>query len=722
MRVSLARSTPEGGRLPHLPPRPARRPVRRAPGAERGLRARATALESFRQVRFDHAKDSRFPLDREARAGGLRHVPPARRRRGGPLPAARHSPAPVPRRRARGPARREGKGDRLRPLPRDGRLEGACAGPLPAPSRSPRSRSTASTANVACERCHPRGAGRNGAEVRRYRPLADRRARAATPTSTRARSGGSADEDVRHANGPLAAAVALSAGAAPARGQGVPGALRPIPPAPISPRAAPSRPRGRDPLRAVPHGRGLGEGHVLARRHGLPARGSPPRGGLPRLPPGRDLRRRRCRAPVRRLPRATCTRAGSVARCENCHDADRLVHHDLRRRCPPADRLPAHRPPRIHARASRATAIAATAGSRGRRASASAATRRTCCALGRAALGRSRRTPGSRATAGSATAPGASRPPALPAHEACFAIARGHHAGIRCRDCHTSLPPVDYRQPFTCQTDTAACVALPLLRRARAGGRVRLRQPALLRVPPLLDRRRRGPRRAPRRRAAMSRASVLASGVALASGRAGGGRLMRASLALLLLVAVEVPATSSAAAAAIGCCRRRSAGAKSRHGRSRGRSSRTQRSRCRGRAKSRDATPAAPRHWRGGLRHGGARLYRRRRRGRARAGRSDRGASRRRRSGALHGGRRRGSPRRMPIRGAPSRRHAHVRGVPRARCSGAAAYAPHRGGARRPRPGRGGGARRARRVPAPTRAARAALGRGGGSSSPASST
>ena len=50
----------------------------------------------------------------------------------------------------------------------------------------------------------------------------------------------------------------------------------------------------------------------------------------------------------------------------------------------------------------------------------------------------------------------------------------------------------------------------------------------------------------------MSRASVLASGVALASGRAGGGRLMRASLALLLLVAVEVPATSSAAAAAIG--------------------------------------------------------------------------------------------------------------------------------------------------------------------------
>jgi hypothetical protein len=48
-------------------------------------------------------------------------------------------------------------------------------------------------------------------------------------------------------------------------------------------------------------------------------------------------------------------------------------------------------------------------------------------------------------------------PAGLPAHEECFSITRGDHAGIRCRDCHTSFPPVDYGQPFTCQSGTAAC-------------------------------------------------------------------------------------------------------------------------------------------------------------------------------------------------------------------------------------------------------------------------
>lgn len=49
-------------------------------------------------------------------------------------------------------------------------------------------------------------------------------------------------------------------------------------------------------------------------------------------------------------------------------------------------------------------------------------------------------------------------PASLPPHEECFSITRGDHAGIRCRDCHGSFPAVDYQQPFTCQTDTAACV------------------------------------------------------------------------------------------------------------------------------------------------------------------------------------------------------------------------------------------------------------------------
>jgi hypothetical protein len=48
-------------------------------------------------------------------------------------------------------------------------------------------------------------------------------------------------------------------------------------------------------------------------------------------------------------------------------------------------------------------------------------------------------------------------PATLAGHEACFEIRRGPHAGIRCRDCHPTFPPVDVTQPFTCLTDTAAC-------------------------------------------------------------------------------------------------------------------------------------------------------------------------------------------------------------------------------------------------------------------------
>lgn len=49
-------------------------------------------------------------------------------------------------------------------------------------------------------------------------------------------------------------------------------------------------------------------------------------------------------------------------------------------------------------------------------------------------------------------------PASFPAHQACFDIRSGHHAGIRCRDCHTSLPAVDYGQPFGCASDTANCL------------------------------------------------------------------------------------------------------------------------------------------------------------------------------------------------------------------------------------------------------------------------
>ncbi len=50
------------------------------------------------------------------------------------------------------------------------------------------------------------------------------------------------------------------------------------------------------------------------------------------------------------------------------------------------------------------------------------------------------------------------RPASFPAHQACFDIRRGPHAGIRCLDCHTTLPPVDLSAPWTCTSDTANCL------------------------------------------------------------------------------------------------------------------------------------------------------------------------------------------------------------------------------------------------------------------------
>jgi len=42
-------------------------------------------------------------------------------------------------------------------------------------------------------------------------------------------------------------------------------------------------------------------------------------------------------------------------------------------------------------------------------------------------------------------------PGVFAAHEACFAIRTGRHAGIRCVDCHTrGIPPLLAGQPLTC--------------------------------------------------------------------------------------------------------------------------------------------------------------------------------------------------------------------------------------------------------------------------------
>ncbi|MFO0581188.1 MAG: hypothetical protein U0229_02855 [Anaeromyxobacter sp.] len=49
-------------------------------------------------------------------------------------------------------------------------------------------------------------------------------------------------------------------------------------------------------------------------------------------------------------------------------------------------------------------------------------------------------------------------PSGLAGHDACFEISRGRHAGVKCRACHTSVPPgVDVTKPLTCLTDTTKC-------------------------------------------------------------------------------------------------------------------------------------------------------------------------------------------------------------------------------------------------------------------------
>ena len=49
-------------------------------------------------------------------------------------------------------------------------------------------------------------------------------------------------------------------------------------------------------------------------------------------------------------------------------------------------------------------------------------------------------------------------PATFPAHQTCFDIRGGPHAGVKCMDCHSSIPPVDVSQPLTCNTDTADCM------------------------------------------------------------------------------------------------------------------------------------------------------------------------------------------------------------------------------------------------------------------------
>jgi hypothetical protein len=50
-------------------------------------------------------------------------------------------------------------------------------------------------------------------------------------------------------------------------------------------------------------------------------------------------------------------------------------------------------------------------------------------------------------------------PATIPAHDACFQITLGPHAGIRCRDCHDAgPPPVPAGGALTCATDTADCL------------------------------------------------------------------------------------------------------------------------------------------------------------------------------------------------------------------------------------------------------------------------
>jgi hypothetical protein len=49
-------------------------------------------------------------------------------------------------------------------------------------------------------------------------------------------------------------------------------------------------------------------------------------------------------------------------------------------------------------------------------------------------------------------------PAAFPAHEACFSIRSGPHAGIRCRECHTTIPAIVAGQPLACASGTADCL------------------------------------------------------------------------------------------------------------------------------------------------------------------------------------------------------------------------------------------------------------------------
>jgi hypothetical protein len=48
-------------------------------------------------------------------------------------------------------------------------------------------------------------------------------------------------------------------------------------------------------------------------------------------------------------------------------------------------------------------------------------------------------------------------PSTFPAHEQCFAIRGGPHAGIACKDCHTTVPPVA-SATLSCTSGTADCL------------------------------------------------------------------------------------------------------------------------------------------------------------------------------------------------------------------------------------------------------------------------
>ena len=50
-------------------------------------------------------------------------------------------------------------------------------------------------------------------------------------------------------------------------------------------------------------------------------------------------------------------------------------------------------------------------------------------------------------------------PAGFPAHDACFQLKGGKHAGVRCLSCHTTFPAVDLSQPLTCATTTTNCQA-----------------------------------------------------------------------------------------------------------------------------------------------------------------------------------------------------------------------------------------------------------------------